>query len=107
VTHIVGEVRGRACLLIDDMISTGGTIAESMEAIRDAGADREIFVAATHGLLLDGARDRLKSATRVIVTDSVNVPTNGWDNLDVLSVAPLFAEAIRRISADGSLGWLR
>lgn len=107
VTHIVGEVRGRACLLIDDMISTGGTIAESIEALRRAGADREIFVAATHGLLLEGARDRLRSATRVIVTDSVNVPTDEWENLTVLSVAPLLAEAIRRIAADGSLGWLK
>src|SRR4051812_31901578 len=56
VTHLVGDVRGRACLIIDDMISTGGTIAESIEVLLGAGARPEIVVAATHGLLLDGAR---------------------------------------------------
>ena len=107
VTHIVGDVRGRACLLIDDIISTGGTIAESMEALRHAGADGEIFVAATHGLFLADAREQLASATRVIVTDSVMISPERWKNLTILSIAPLFAEAIRRISADGSLGWLK
>ncbi|MGH9883574.1 MAG: ribose-phosphate diphosphokinase, partial [Pyrinomonadaceae bacterium] len=72
VTHLVGEVRGRACLIIDDMISTGGTMAESIEALLNAGACPEITIAATHGLLLDGAREHLshESVREVFVTDT-------------------------------------
>ncbi|MBV9772783.1 MAG: ribose-phosphate pyrophosphokinase, partial [Gemmatimonadetes bacterium] len=58
VTHLVGDVGGRACLLVDDMISTGGTLVQSVRALREAGG-REFFVAATHGLLLKGAAERL------------------------------------------------
>jgi ribose-phosphate pyrophosphokinase len=59
VTHVVGDVRGRPCLIIDDMISTGGTIAESVRVLAAAGAESEFVVAATHGVLLDGACDRM------------------------------------------------
>jgi hypothetical protein len=59
VTHLVGEVRDRPCLIIDDMISTGGTIAEGVLTLLEAGARPAITVAATHGLLLEGARERL------------------------------------------------
>jgi ribose-phosphate pyrophosphokinase len=55
----VGEVRDRSCLIVADMISTGGTITESLRTLIDAGARPEIFVAATHGLLLNGARQKL------------------------------------------------
>lgn len=105
VTHVVGEVEGRACLLIDDMISTGGTLVESVRALEGAGA-REFHVAATHGLLLDGALDRLRAAgvREVLVTDTVAVPREGEPPLRVASVAPVVASAIRRFLAHGSLG---
>jgi ribose-phosphate pyrophosphokinase len=106
VTHIVGEVRGRACLIIDDMISTGGTIAESASALRRAGADREIVVAATHGLFRDGAREKLRDLDLIVVTDSVAQTGDDWPNRRTISVAPLIANAIQRIAADGSLGWV-
>lgn len=105
VTHLVGEVRDRPCLIVDDMISTGGTIAESIEALLEAGARPEITVAATHGLFLDGARDKLtqKAVRAVFVTDTVPVRERDWSQLRVVSVAPLIAAAIRRFLSDGSL----
>jgi ribose-phosphate pyrophosphokinase len=106
VTHVVGDVRDRVCLIVDDMISTGGTIAESVEALLEAGARPEIIVAATHGLLLDGARDKLshEAVREVFVTDTVSVAGKDWPQLRVVSVAPLIAGAIRRFMADGSIG---
>ena len=59
ITHVVGDVRSRACLIIDDMISTGGTIAESIEVLLHVDARPELWIVATHGLLLDGAREKL------------------------------------------------
>ncbi|HEX9422653.1 MAG TPA: ribose-phosphate pyrophosphokinase [Pyrinomonadaceae bacterium] len=105
VTHLVGEVRGRACLIIDDMISTGGTMAESIEALLNADASPEIIVAATHGLLLDGAREHLshKSVRKVFVTDTVASIEKDWPQLQIISVAPLIAGAIQRFMTDGSL----
>jgi ribose-phosphate pyrophosphokinase len=105
VTHLVGDVRDRACLIIDDMISTGGTIVESIEVLLAAGARPEITIAATHGLLLDGARENLshESVREVLVTDTVAQKDRAWPQLRVISVAPLIAEAIRRFMTDGSL----
>jgi len=105
VTHVVGDVRGRSCLIIDDMISTGGTIARAVEALLEAGARREIVVAASHGLFVGEARAKLShTAIRdVFVTDSV-AADRSWPRLRVVSIAPLIAEAIRRLHAGGSLG---
>lgn len=98
VTHLVGSVDGRACLIVDDMISTGGTLVSSIHALREAGA-RDFYIAATHGLLVGDACTRLEDAgvTRVVVTDTVQVPERGWKALHVVSLAPLLAEAIRRM----------
>jgi ribose-phosphate pyrophosphokinase len=105
VTHLVGDVRDRMCLIVDDMISTGGTVAESIEALLAAGACEQIIVAATHGLLLEGAREKLNRAgvSEVWVTDTVAVPDRDWPQLHIVSVAPLLAAALRRFLADGSL----
>lgn len=62
VTHVVGDVRDRPCLIIDDMISTGGTIVEAVAALRQAGAQPAISIAATHGLLLGDAQAKLRAA---------------------------------------------
>jgi ribose-phosphate pyrophosphokinase len=105
VTRLVGDVRDRPCLIIDDMISTGGTVVESVEALLEAGARPEITVAATHGILLAGAREKLtRPETReVLVTDTVAPPAHDWPQLRVVSVAPLIASALRRFLADGPL----
>lgn len=105
VTHLVGDVAGKPCLLVDDMISTGGTLVQSVGALRQAGAS-DFYVAATHGLLLKGAAARLAEAgvREVLVTDTVPpAPADGLP-LRHASVAPLLAGAIRRIRSSGSLG---
>ena len=78
VTHVVGDVSGRACVIVDDMISTGSTVAESIRALLVAGARWEIVVAATHGLLLPGARTKLDSfaVREVLVTDTMETGPN-------------------------------
>jgi ribose-phosphate pyrophosphokinase len=105
VMHVVGDVRDRPCLIVDDMISTGGTLADGMRALLDAGARAPMFIAATHGLLLPGSRSKLvtPAVARVFVTDTVNPGESLWPNLHVVSVARLLAQAIRRIIADGGL----
>ena len=109
VTHVVGDVADRPCLIIDDMISTGGTIARSIEALLGAGARADIMVAATHGLFVGAARKALShpSVRGVYVTDTIPQATVGWELLHVVSVAPLLAAAIEQVGADGSLSGLR
>src|SRR5215813_676142 len=107
VTRLVGDARDRPCLIIDDMISTGGTIAESVEALLGAGARPEITVAATHGLLLHGAREKLArpEIREVLVTDTVAPPAHDWPQLRIVSIAPLIASALRRfLNGDHSAG---
>ena len=106
VVKVVGDVRGRPCLIIDDVISTGGTIAEAVAALLCEGARPEMIVAATHGLFVVDARARLSHpAIRAIyVTDSVPVPAASWPGLNVVFLAPLLAAAIRRFRSDQSIG---
>jgi ribose-phosphate pyrophosphokinase len=101
VTHLVGDVRGRSCLIVDDMISTGGTIVEAVDKLVEMGARPEIVVAATHGLLLRGARAKLTAAPigDVFVTDSIEQRTEDWPRLNVVSVAPLLADALSRVAS--------
>jgi ribose-phosphate pyrophosphokinase len=109
VTHVVGNVSGRACLIVDDMISTGGTVAGSIAVLLEAGARPEITVAATHGLFVLDAQQKLShpAVRDVFVTDTVSAPENVWPQLHVVSVAPLLAAAVQRILEDGSFGELR
>jgi ribose-phosphate pyrophosphokinase len=101
VTKVVGDVRGRSCLIIDDMIVTGGTIAEGVKALLRAGARAEVIVAATHGPLLDAARERMSDAAivRVLVTDTIVPGVSDWPKLRLVSVAPVIARAIRELVA--------
>lgn len=107
VTHVVGDVRDRPCLIIDDMISTGGTIARAVEALLLAGARPEIFVAASHGLFVGDAWSNLghEAIREVLVTDSV-VPAGGDRRLWVVGIAGLLAAAIRRVLSGESLSEL-
>lgn len=100
VTHVVGDVHGRAAIICDDMISTGGTIVRCIDALREAGARDEVIVAATHGLFVESARQQLDSegVREVVVTDTI-VQDTSWPTLRVVSIAPLLASAIRRASA--------
>jgi ribose-phosphate pyrophosphokinase len=103
--RVVGDVEGRSCLLIDDMIGTGSTIVKAADLLFDAGA-REVIVAATHGELTAPATDRLKNCriSEVIVTNTLPIrPEQEFDKLTVLSIAPLLAKAIREVFEDGSV----
>jgi ribose-phosphate pyrophosphokinase len=99
VARIIGDVHGRPCVIIDDMITTGGTIAECARALREAGARSPLVVAATHGVLVGGAREKLVSAgvEHLIVTDSVAATEGKTPPTTVVSVAPLFAQAVRHL----------
>jgi len=105
VHEIVGEVAGRDCLLVDDMIDTGGTIVKAAEALKKNGA-KSVVVAATHAVFSDPAAERLQSEfiDEVVVTDTLPVPeSKRWDRLTVLPIAPLIARAIREVFDDGSV----
>ena len=105
VNEVVGDVEGRVCLLVDDMIDTAGTITKAVDALFDNGA-ADVVIAATHGVLSGPAVDRLKNcrASQVVVTDTLPIaPEQQFDKLTVLSIAPLLASAIREVFEDGSV----
>ncbi len=99
VVKVVGDIRGKACLIIDDMISTGGTIAVAIDALLKAGARPEFLITATHGLLLEGARERLahEAVREVLVTNTIAIKSE-WPRLRIASVAPLIAKTIHQIT---------
>jgi len=105
VHEVVGDVAGRTCLIVDDMIDTGGTIVAAAEALRENGA-AEVLVAATHAVLSGPAVDRIKNSpiTEVIVTNTLPIdPERTFPQLTVLSIAPMIARAIREVFDDGSV----
>lgn len=105
VHELVGDVEGRTCVVVDDMIDTGGTIVQAAEALMENGAEACI-VAATHGLLSSSASEKLRESSikEVIVTDTLPIPDEKhWDGLTVLSIAPLIARAIQEVFDDGSV----
>ena len=108
VNEVVGDVSGRTCILVDDMIDTGGTIVKAADALFDNGAV-DVVVAATHGVLSDPAVDRLKNSriSEVLVTNTLPISDEQrFDKLTVLSIAPLLAIAIREAFEDGSISSL-
>ena len=105
VFEVVGQVVGRTCILVDDMIDTGGTIAKAADALFEQGAER-VIVAATHGVLSGPAVDILKNSriSEVVITNTLPVPQEKrFDKLTVLSIAPLLARAINEVFSDGSV----
>lgn len=102
---VVGEVSGRRCILIDDMIDTAGTICAAAELLLSKGAS-EVWAMATHGLLSDPATDRLKASdiSRVVLTNTLPIPTQKrFEKLEVLSVSKILADAIAAVFEDGSV----
>jgi ribose-phosphate pyrophosphokinase len=103
--RVVGEVKDRVCVLVDDMIDTGGTITKAADALMAEGA-AGVVIAATHAILSGPAIDRLKncSAAEVIVTNTLPIDeAHEFDKLTVLSIAPLISRAIREVFEDGSV----
>jgi ribose-phosphate pyrophosphokinase len=105
---VAGNVEGRDCVVVEDMITTGGTAAAIANMLRGHGARRVLF-AVTHGVLTNGARERLLAAPidEVIVTDSIPIgPEKRGERITVLSVAPLLADAIVRVHENRSVSEL-
>ncbi len=103
--EVVGEVAGKTCVLVDDMIDTGGTIAKAAETLFDNGA-KDVIVTATHGILSNGANQRLQNSriSEVVVTDTLPIAEESkFEKLTVLSVAPLLATAVREVFREGSV----
>ena len=107
-TEVVGDIDGRTCVIVDDMIDTAGTVVSAANLLIDRGAT-DVYIAATHGLLTGPAVDRLKNGPirEVVVTNTLPIPDEKrFDNLHVLSIAPLVAEAIDAVFEDGSVSEL-
>ncbi len=97
--NVVGEVRGRTCVLIDDMIDTAGTMCAAAELLKKDGA-KTVYAMATHAILSDPAAERLKKSVidRVVVSDTLPIPPEKLiDKIEVVSVAPIIAEAVSAI----------
>ena len=105
VGRVVGDVTGRTCVVIDDMIDTAGTITKAVDALFESGA-KDVIVAATHAVFSGPAVDRLKEcrAVEVVVTNSLPIADDKhFDKLTVLTIAPLLGRAIREVFEDGSV----
>jgi ribose-phosphate pyrophosphokinase len=108
ITHVIGEVSGRTCIVADDMIDTAGSVSEGAKALINAGA-KAVYVAATHGIFSPPAYDRIEAApiTELIITNTLPVPEERRQGkIHVLSVAPLFAHAIQNVYDDESVSEL-
>ncbi len=107
VMHVVGDVKGKVALIIDDLVDTGGTLVKAAQALVDAGATR-VLAAAAHGVLAGPAIDRLNASPveELVITNSIPLNQKDPSKIRVLSVAPLLAEAIQRIHVERSISEL-
>jgi ribose-phosphate pyrophosphokinase len=109
VMNIIGDIEGKACVLIDDIVDSGGTICNAAEALIRNGAT-EVYAYATHGVLSGGAVARIKSSKlkSLVVTDSIAVTDDvrACHNIRTISIAPLLGEAMRRINNEASVSSL-
>jgi ribose-phosphate pyrophosphokinase len=105
--NVVGDVAGQVCLIVDDMVDTGGTLIKAADTLLEKGA-KKVAACCVHPVLSSDARKRLNSSSisEVIVTDTIPQDSLPGDKVTILSVAPLFAEAIRRIHSDDSISSL-
>ena len=105
--HMIGDVEGCDVILVDDMISTAGTITDAARMVKGHGA-RRVLIAATHGLFCGPALERIEASDveKIVVTDTVKPLADYPDRIEILTVAPLLAEAIRRIHTAASISAL-
>jgi ribose-phosphate pyrophosphokinase len=108
VLNVIGDVRDRRAIIVDDEIDTGGTLIETTQTLEREGV-LEMYACATHGVLSDPASERIRSSglREVVITDTIPLPpAHRLDNVKVLTVAPLIGEAITRIHRGESVGAL-
>ncbi len=104
INYVIGDVRDKTAVIVDDIIGTAGTLRAAADAVKDAGASR-VYAAATHGLFSGDAYENLIASgfEQVVVTDTVPLPPGSPDFVKVLSVGDLLTSSIRQIFTDGSL----
>ena len=104
IAYVIGEVKDRTAVIVDDIIDTAGTLRAAGETVKDEGA-RRVFAAATHAVLSGNAFENLAASPfeRIVVTDTIPLPRKAPDNITVLSVADLLTDSIRRIFTDDSV----
>ena len=106
VMNVIGNVKGKTCIIVDDIIDSGGTIVNAAKALKDRGA-KEVYVYITHGVLTGEAvrKIKLSSIKNLVITDTIDNSgkTNKINNIEVLSIANLMGEAIKRISNSTSV----
>ncbi len=106
ITGIIGDVEGRNCVIIDDMIDTGGSIVNAAEELKNKGA-KDVYIACTHPVFSGQAVEKLSNANvkEVVVTNTINLPEEKkFDNLHIISVAGLFADGIKAVYEEKSVG---
>jgi len=105
ILEVVGEIKGRSCIIFDDLIDTAGTLSAAKEALIKRGALKDVYAAATHAVFSGKAIENLSKAgfNEVIVTDSIPVNPKAFTGLTVLPIAPLLAEVIRHIERGESV----
>ena len=104
--NIIGDINGKRCILIDDMIDTAGTIANAANALKELGA-KNVYACCTHGVLSGPAFERINNSAieELVMLNTIPLPEkDGWDKFKSISVAPLFAEAIKRLNEEKPLG---
>jgi ribose-phosphate pyrophosphokinase len=104
IGYVIGDVKGRTAILVDDMIDTAGTLKAAAQTVLDEGAAR-VYAAATHPILSGGAYENLAAAgfEEIVVTDTIPIRPGAPDNLRILSCAELLTDSIRRIFTDDSV----
>jgi ribose-phosphate pyrophosphokinase len=109
VMNIIGDVDGRFCILVDDIVDSAGTLCNAAAALRESGAE-EVVAYVTHGVLSGGAVARVEGSalSELVITDSIRAPdpVAGAERIRLLTIAPLLAEAIRRIADESSVSSL-
>jgi len=109
VMNIIGEVEGRVCILIDDIVDSGGTLCNAADALLENGA-KEVYAYATHGVLSGKAVERIAGSKlkSMVVTDSIEATPEmkNCANLRIITIAPLLGEAMRRINNEASVSSL-
>lgn len=108
VAHVVGEVKGKTAILVDDMVDTGGSICNAANTVKEFGA-KEVIICATHALLNGNAKENLQNcaASEIIFLDSIPIPSEKKiKKMHIISLAPLLSKIIKRIHSERSLGEL-
>ena len=108
--NIIGNVEGKKCILVDDLIDTAGTLCHAADALVEKGGATEVYACATHGVLSGPALERIEKSPlkELILLDTIPYPADKprCDKIRYLSVAPIFAEAIERIYEEVSISSL-